>query len=1082
MKKTIFALALFLFFVFIGSGMVYAAEDYAQSLSVSSLSVYTYPNKTVYGAFEKLDTTGLSLKAVYTDGSEKIISGSDIQVVYRQDTCLRVGDDSVLLSYGGRSLYLPITVNRIAYDLSSLDLTPFTTVYNGLFQTYSKPIPQIVGLDGIPLRVTPSGGGILAGVYDISLDFSSESKDYFTPESRVVSMTVEQATAEIIWENLSFVYDGKSKLPTAYYIDVNGARVYPTVYGGATNAGLGYIARVMISDPNYKFTNTTSNYEIKKADYDFSGVSWSAGSFTYDGSKKSVSASGLPTGVSIIGYSGDRGSDAGIYTATALLKWDELNYNSPPPLTHTWEIKQASYDLSGVIFKAESFVYDGNMHYPILVGAMPIGSDGIKLEYSFSDGACHVDDGVVSVIISFHTASKNYIVPDDMHSSVSITAKGIEVRWGNLNLVYNGEEQIPTAVSEDCQITVSGKATDTGKYIATASASSNDYYIINEKMEFNITKAQNYWVTSPKDSVCYEGREIKLIGESKFGVISVRYYSDFECKNEIAAPTTIGKYYAAMSVDGTSNYDGLDESIIAFEIVEVLPISFLAGIVKKDIKAFTRLEEGDFVCSVLNNDGSVVVIDSGLVTVIYENGDSFRKKDKSVKLQYKDFFLTLSVDVGYADYDLSSVKWSDTTQIYDGTAKTPVINGLPDGVSVTEYTINNMINAGEYSVNVKFDYDSDNYNEPIVSPCVFTIEKCPVNLPIITGVYNGTSQVPSVNSSVYYISSTESFINSGKYAVEVSLLDAENYVFAENNSSVGFAIFHITPAILTVKVSDVRLKLFEGLKHADYQILSGEVYDGDSLNVYVYREGKDVKIRSENPNYILNVQSGKIIRLPYPTFNGAVIIFLCLASCLIISVFGIRIFRSRHRIIGAVAMAKCKWHNRSYKAPPPRESREMSSEDRGDKGDLLFSDEDDGDENAEIRPAETDGDQEEVISLEINLEKADALITDSLAKSLIKREGEMVCTDGSEKASIEVGLLSKSFSSGDTVDVNSLKEKGLVSKDVAYIKIVGGGVINKPLLVYANDFSLSAVKMIALSGGQAIKIFTFKGRTDREKG
>ena len=63
----------------------------------------------------------------------------------------------------------------------------------------------------------------------------------------------------------------------------------------------------------------------------------------------------------------------------------------------------------------------------------------------------------------------------------------------------------------------------------------------------------------------------------------------------------------------------------------------------------------------------------------------------------------------------------------------------------------------------------------------------------------------------------------------------------------------------------------------------------------------------------------------------------------------------------------------------------------------------------------------------------------------------------------------------------SLKEKGIVSPEVAYIKIISGGKIDKSLIVFANDFTLSAVKMIALSGGQAIKSLTMKGRAKEKE-
>ena len=99
----------------------------------------------------------------------------------------------------------------------------------------------------------------------------------------------------------------------------------------------------------------------------------------------------------------------------------------------------------------------------------------------------------------------------------------------------------------------------------------------------------------------------------------------------------------------------------------------------------------------------------------------------------------------------------------------------------------------------------------------------------------------------------------------------------------------------------------------------------------------------------------------------------------------------------------------------------------------------------------------------------------------MKKEGDVIYTHGSGRAKISVGELSEAFGEGETVDVNSLKEKGIVSPEVAYIKIISGGKIDKSLTVFANDFTLSAVKMIALSGGQAIKSLTMKGRAKEKE-
>jgi ribosomal protein L18E len=40
--------------------------------------------------------------------------------------------------------------------------------------------------------------------------------------------------------------------------------------------------------------------------------------------------------------------------------------------------------------------------------------------------------------------------------------------------------------------------------------------------------------------------------------------------------------------------------------------------------------------------------------------------------------------------------------------------------------------------------------------------------------------------------------------------------------------------------------------------------------------------------------------------------------------------------------------------------------------------------------------------------------------------------------------------------------------------VLADGILDKELRIYANDFSLSAVKMIALLGGEAVKVSTVR--------
>jgi hypothetical protein len=103
---------------------------------------------------------------------------------------------------------------------------------------------------------------------------------------------------------------------------------------------------------------------------------------------------------------------------------------------------------------------------------------------------------------------------------------------------------------------------------------------------------------------------------------------------------------------------------------------------------------------------------------------------------------------------------------------------------------------------------------------------------------------------------------------------------------------------------------------------------------------------------------------------------------------------------------------------------------------------------------------------------ADNSISNSLARSLIIRSQECVSTSGKRKYAVNIDTLSDEFYPGAVIDINVMKERGIIPKDAGSIKILARGVIDKPLTVIANSFSLCAVKMIALTGGNAKKAKT----------
>ena len=59
------------------------------------------------------------------------------------------------------------------------------------------------------------------------------------------------------------------------------------------------------------------------------------------------------------------------------------------------------------------------------------------------------------------------------------------------------------------------------------------------------------------------------------------------------------------------------------------------------------------------------------------------------------------------------------------------------------------------------------------------------------------------------------------------------------------------------------------------------------------------------------------------------------------------------------------------------------------------------------------------------------------------------------------------FNDGDVVTLESLKEKGIIKKELSGLKVLGNGELEKKLTIKANRFSSAAVTKIESKGGKA---------------
>lgn len=1013
------------------------------------LTVVSPPSKTEYIAFDEFNPSGLELKVSFNSGRSENIGADKLSFSYQSADSFRFGDSAVTVSYFDATLYIPVKVKRASYDLDGILFGDLTYEYSGFYISPTVDVALPTGLDGIPLRARIEGGGTDVGAYPLKLIFYTESANYNIPSEMHATLTVTERRVSLAWSNTVFIYNGKRQCPSAGFTDAFGVFKSVDVSGGEYVAGVGFIA-VASSVKNYIFENPSVAFTINKADYDLGGVFWSDSEFVYSGDLHSVVLCGLPSGVKVSGYADNTARTAGEYTASVTLTYDEFNYNEPTVMPFVWRILPAEYDMSDITLEDAEFVFDGEMHYPILRGEMPTGADGSSLRYEFSLGARHVSDGTTEVAVTFYTDSNNYVAPNSLTGFVRITPAPISVVWNRLSFTYNACEHVPTAYSGECAVTVLGGGTDAGKYTARAVSNSSDYFILNSEADFEIKKAENRFLSEVRVYDSFEGDALICDAEAFFGDAVFIFYADSELTRPIQRPTAFGVYYAVATVAESTNYLPLFSESVEFRIIEAIPTRLYISLSKSEYTAFELVEDEDFIAYLIYNNGDMAQLSSSEIKIRYERAESLRAGDAGVDFIYGDFLAHAVLEVKRATYDMSRAEWADIRHVYDGRKKYARVVGLPESVTLLAVEGGVGIYAGEYRAHAVFEYDEENYECPSFPDAFLVIEPAVLEIPQFDDViYDGNFHLPDAASDEWRIDSADSFKDVGEYEISVILTDGENYVFRDGGAAVKCS-FKIVPRDIYVTVSDIKLYLGEKYKNPQYEIL-GEVAPGDDLGISYLLSDERVDIISSNPNYRLIVKGGNVAHsyLLSPSVMRVIYIILLLLAAFVLLLITLKL--KKRKLLRPIALDRGGAVGMKKEEPPHENSK-----DTRDEREL----------HADIELKH--------FSTPMDAERADALISNSLAKDLIGTGEESILTSGRRKSVINIDTLSDSFSSGERVDVNILKNMNLVPYDTAYIKVLARGMIDKPLFVYANDFSSTAVKMLALTGGKAIKVNTVK--------
>lgn len=659
MKKTVVLIALLIFSLI----LIFGCSNNSKAEEIA-LDGYE-EDSAVELLIGEFDYSEHSLAVTYSSGktetiplTEDMISEEDKIKFYRE------GEHEITVTHLGKTSTFKISVKRNAFgEISFPESNVF--VYDG-----EQHVVEVSGEIPARAQITyPQGNTFVnAGEYELNAIITCDG--YLTKKVSTI-VKIEKADYDI--SNLRF--DSKA-------VDYNGRNHTLTITGNlpegvedpiyyigtsssATVSDAGtYIIRAIFpdSDPNYNpIPEMTATLTIKKAKHKVDGLGLSftnakgkiieASSKVFDGEAvglKMENAGVLPAGTSV-SYSAKRNgeelyssaepvsfADAGLYDITVSFKIpDNKNYEDIAPITASFEIEKANYDLGEVYLDSNSFVYNETPHKLLLNGELP---EGVSVEYEYykngelirdeeGKGVTEVSDaGEYTVIAKIIHNDENYNLIEPFKATLDIARKGIDVSVIKLpqdvEFVYDGTPKtidisnIPEHVivekhifrfdyNEDgsADISFPEEAIDCGEYIIVfmLSTENENYEILGEFyveetmhiLPQNINLAEIEYSGIPTSGThAYDGNGVALTVstlpaglECKVSLYQIIDGNDVLIENATEAVMPGSYVFKTEILDPNGNFNITGETQKRFEfVIEKLKISALDISVKEGVK------------------------------------------------------------------------------------------------------------------------------------------------------------------------------------------------------------------------------------------------------------------------------------------------------------------------------------------------------------------------------------------------------------------------------------------------------------------------------------------------------------------
>gem|GEM_PF-3685760 len=294
--------------------------------------------------------------------------------------------------------------NTITIKNSLLSEVKSDTQYSGMTLTnniYKQPA-DFIDINANNYALKPTSVAIDAG--DNSFYSSNTSNNDTSNNSRIINSTIDMGSYESKAVQTVTVTDITKKYTDADFIIGNASSGLPLTYTSDNKTvayitkdnkidivGVGQTIITVTQNGNETYGSVSKSITLTVEKGDIS-TTLNPGTYTYDGSKKYLNISGLPTGASVA-YEDNGQINVGEYNVKANITGGQ-NYND---ITVSNTLKINKTVLSGISFPAGTFTYDGFDKHPRVSGILP---EGVNVVYTNTQKNAGVYNNVKATISS----------------------------------------------------------------------------------------------------------------------------------------------------------------------------------------------------------------------------------------------------------------------------------------------------------------------------------------------------------------------------------------------------------------------------------------------------------------------------------------------------------------------------------------------------------------------------------------------------------------------------------------------------------------------------------------------------------